>query len=466
MPWWWPADMDEPARTGSRASSLLRLLPPALDAVVEGSWLAVVYLVVQVLWVHGDVAMGPLELAIFAGIGLAVSRHRWGGVDPAVTVIVVAAAAGICGWLLSPVARAELAGGDLGAALAANPGGWLAAAAVLRGAAHVNPADDDAVVARVLALGLPLLAIPWILAGFATPAARAAFAEPAFVATVMFVSTALLAIAVARLETLGVATGIDWRANRPWLAVLAGVVLLMVAVAAPLAFVVGVPIEAAILGALGPLGILATAGVFVVAVYTQLVTVVLSAILGIFGLTPRPPVAPTPPPAPPANIPQGDASASQPMFVAILTAAVIIVAVVAVVAIALVVWQWLRPRATIFRRPVSEQRSIVIPRDALRISLPRRPRRKAVRYPEPHDAVTAYLALLRGLGDVPEAARGESETPAAHAGRLRPTAAGGLPLDLLAADYELARYGEHPLTAAEHRRALARSRELLVRLRG
>jgi len=466
MPFWWQADVGEPAQTGSRASSLLRLLPPVLDAIVEGSWLAVVYLVVQVLWVHGDVAMGPLELAIFAGIGLTVSRHRWGGVDPAVTVIVVAAAAGICGWLLSPVARAELAGGDLGAALAANPGGWLAAAAVLRGAAHVNPADDDAVVERVLALGLPLLAIPWILAGFATPAARAAFAEPAFVATVAFVSTALLAIAVARLETLGVATGIDWRANRPWLAVLAGVVLLMVAIAAPLAFVVGVPIEAAILGALGPLGILATAGVFVVAVYTQLVTVVLSAILGIFGLTPRPPVAPTPPPAPPANIPQGDASASQPVFVAILTAAVIIVAVVAVVAIGLVVWQWLRPRATILRRPVSEQRSIVIPRDALRISLPRRPRRKAVRHPEPRDAVAAYLALLRGLGEVPEAARVESETPAGHALRIRPTAAGGLPLDLLAADYELARYGGRALTPAEHRRALARSRRLLSRLRG
>ncbi len=457
--------MDEPARTGSRASSLLRLLPPALDAIVEGTWLAVVYLVVQVLWVHGDVAMGPLELAIFAGIGLGVSRHRWDGVDPAVIVIVVAAAAGTCGWLLSPVARAELAGGDLGAALAANPGGWLAAAAVLRGAAHVNQADDDAVVARVLTLGLPGLAIPWILAGFATPAARAAFAEPAFVATVAFVSTALLAIAVARLETLRVATGVDWRANRPWLAVLAGVVLLMVAIAAPLAFVVGVPIEAAILGALGPLGILATAGVFVVAVYTQLVTVVLSAILGIFGLTPRPPVAPTPPPAPPVNIPQGDASASQPVFVAFLTAAVIIVAVVAVVAIALVVWQWLRPRTTAFRRPASEQRSIVVPRDALRISLPKLPRRRTVRHPEPHDAVTAYLALLRGLSDVPEAARGESETPAAHALRLRPTAAGGLPLDLLAADYELARYGGRVLTAAEHRRALARSRRLLNRLR-
>ena len=48
------------------------------------------------------------------------------------------------------------------------------------------------------------------------------------------------------------------------------------------------------------------------------------------------------------------------------------------------------------------------------------------------------------------------ETPIAHASRLRGDGTGGLALDLLAADYQLTRFGGVDLSRAEERRALSR----------
>ncbi len=39
-------------------SSAPDLLPAALDAVVEGAWLAIAYLAVQVLGAHGPILLG------------------------------------------------------------------------------------------------------------------------------------------------------------------------------------------------------------------------------------------------------------------------------------------------------------------------------------------------------------------------------------------------------------------------
>jgi hypothetical protein len=53
-----------------------------------------------------------------------------------------------------------------------------------------------------------------------------------------------------------------------------------------------------------------------------------------------------------------------------------------------------------------------------------------------------------------------SETPAAHARRLRDEGRGDLGLELLVADYELDRFGGVSLTPNEERRAIARWRRL------
>jgi hypothetical protein len=98
---------------------------------------------------------------------------------------------------------------------------------------------------------------------------------------------------------------------------------------------------------------------------------------------------------------------------------------------------------------------------------PARPRlRRRPRPLAPVDAVTAYLRLVDDLASRPGLRRGPAETPAEHARRLRVAGRTGLSMDLLAADYALARYGEIPLTEVEDRRAVTRWRSLRGRLLG
>jgi hypothetical protein len=80
--------------------------------------------------------------------------------------------------------------------------------------------------------------------------------------------------------------------------------------------------------------------------------------------------------------------------------------------------------------------------------------------PDPSTAVEAYVRLLDDLDRRPDARRETAETPAAHAARLRATGAADLSLDLLAADYALARFGGVELSSAEDRRAVERWRRL------
>ena len=83
---------------------------------------------------------------------------------------------------------------------------------------------------------------------------------------------------------------------------------------------------------------------------------------------------------------------------------------------------------------------------------------------EPAGAAAAYVALVEDLDRHPTVRRERAETPAEHAARLRAAGRSGLSLDLLAADYALARYGEVELSAREDRRGIARWRALRRRL--
>jgi hypothetical protein len=94
---------------------------------------------------------------------------------------------------------------------------------------------------------------------------------------------------------------------------------------------------------------------------------------------------------------------------------------------------------------------------AVRPRLGRRGRRRAL---APVDASTAYEALLADLADRPVVRREPAETPAEHARRLRTDGTSDLRLDLLAADYALARFAGLTLSTREDRRALNRWRSL------
>ncbi len=429
----------------------LDLLPPTLDVVAEAAWLAIVYLVLQVLGAHGPVLLGPIQFAALAAIGLAVARGAlpWSGRG---VLAATAAIAGLAGWLLSPAARDAVLAGRIDVALSLHAGGWLAGLAVVRGAAHADPGDDDLVLARLLAWGLPALVVPWLLSQVVGPAARAAFVEPAFVATLTFVVSVLLAIAVARLDALGSRSGVNWRSNPAWLLVLALIVAATVLVGLPLALVLGVPLDAAIRGALGPLWLLVVAVVAVIAIPAGLLAtglvLVLRVLLG-----------------PSHALPAAAASAIHgfhPEPATGLPGPVYAIAILAVVvaALAFLAWQLL-PTFT-GRRDASldEERQIVLPGAIVRpgLPLPRlRPRRQPI---APRDAATAYVAAVEDLRAVPELARGTDETPTSHVRRLRAAGRGLVPLELLAADYALARYAGRALSVAEDRRGLARWRRL------
>jgi Domain of unknown function (DUF4129) len=121
----------------------------------------------------------------------------------------------------------------------------------------------------------------------------------------------------------------------------------------------------------------------------------------------------------------------------------------------------------VFRSPTlapykapSEDRSFVRPRLSLRLDLSARRLTLPRRQPAPTDAATAYVAVLHLLASRPDLARQAAESPLAHARRVR---TGGLPdaaLSLLAADFQLQRYGDRQLGLQERRKALARWRRI------
>ncbi len=428
-----------------RWSSALDALPIALDAVVEGAWLAIAYLVLQVLGAHGSILLGPVQFAALAAVGLLLGQGALprgnGGV-----VALVAVVAAVAGWLLAPEVRDALLAGDVNRALGFHAGGWLAGVAVVRGAIHGESYEDDEVASRLLAWGLPALAVPWLLAQVATPAARAAFAEPAFVATLTFVVTALLSLAVARLDALGAGSGVDWRRNRSWLLVLGLIVAGTVLVGLPLAVALGVPLAAAVRGALGPLWIVFAVAVALLAIPAGLLA---AGLVALFRAILHPSQTPS------QQAPAG--AAIQAPQLAPGSGLVFTIAVVVAILglLALVAWR-LWPGRGPQHRIEDEERGIVIPQGSLHVGLPMPRWHRPSRVPAPSDAVTAYVATVDDLAGHPGLARAVDETPAGHARRLRLDGRGMVPLDLLAADYQLARYACRGLTRAEDRRGVAR----------
>jgi hypothetical protein len=131
----------------------------------------------------------------------------------------------------------------------------------------------------------------------------------------------------------------------------------------------------------------------------------------------------------------------------------------AVLAILILVRLWMRQIGPVETDP-NEIRTIDRGDEPTRAGNAGRRRRRTT----PVDAVTAYVALIDDLDHRPTVRRDPSETPAEHARRLRHDGVGALGLDLLAADYALARFGGMDLAEREDRRAVGRWRHLRGRL--
>ena len=275
----------------------------------------------------------------------------------------------------------------------------------------------------------------------------------------LFLVTGILALSLSRLGLIATGAAVDWRRNPAWLALLVVLLLVTAGVAIATSTYAG-PVIVVALGALfAPLLII---GFFVgfdrrsigILALSVIGTAAVATLLQLFAsnntaLPPVPPGAAIPP--------EPDVAAATPVTIGVLG----VVLAVAVIALLVLARLWLR-------RPRDEEPLVPETREIDRgdWELERAGRRRGLfrRRPSVRDAVTAYRALLADLEPHADLRRLPGETPAEHAARLRHAGDGGLALDLLAADYGLARFGGVTLSPREERRALARAAALRRRL--
>lgn len=431
------------------------LVPLALAIVAESAWVAVAAGLVQEFALHeprlGIAAMAPFVIGGVVAARLFADRPGW-----PLLALAFCAAGGVIGWLLAPETTAALASDGPGAAVGAHPGGWLAGIAVLRGFAHARSPLSEATLANLIGFGIPGLAVAAIAGGMVAEPWRGQFLAEAFVAAIAFGASATLALALVRLSEVGADSSFDWRHNPSWVALLVVLVAMAVALAVPasnavtpiFAFVVGATIAPIVIigGIIGfnlrAARILATFAV---------VTIGIGALASILGLRPDP-----------SSLRQDGLIAipneqpAQPGAELIIGSGIVVL--LAVVGILILARQWMR-HLTASKDRVLEERMI----DRSEWSAaPRKHRLR--RRATPTDAVGAYVELVSDLADRPSLRREPAETPAEHARRLRVAGQSGLSLDLLAADYALARFGGVVLSSVEDRRAVGRWRKLRRRL--
>ncbi len=446
------------SRADDRTSKVIGLVPVGLVVVAEAAWISVIGGLLQE-FAFREPVLGIPAFAAFVVAGVAAARvlgRRLGRRWPVVALLLIAIAS-IVGWLASPAARDALREG-LGPALTAHPAGLLAGLALLRGFAHARLPLVEDTVARLLGLGVPGLAISAMIGGVVGEPFRGRFLDDGLGMSIVFIVAATLALAITRLTVVGSDGGFDWRRNPTWLGLTIGLLVVAIVVAVPLSVVAGTAIESVFAIALGPmllLGLLTgldrtVRRVLGLIFATGLIVLI---ILRIFAQKPSPPN-----PAPGAAAGQGTPSVADQVMTISLGGLLLIASVIAILILAAV---WLERTRPPDDDLLHESRTID---HGPGHSAPRRRRVRFGRRAEPTGAAAAYVALVRDLDAHPEVRRGAAETPAEHAARLRSDGRATLSLDLLAADYALARYGGRTLPEREDRRAVRRWRALRRRL--
>jgi len=433
--------------------------PEAVAAIIaacalEGAWVALAYVMVESLAREGPPPLSILAFAVAALVGFGsarwAARSRALPYGTAIAVIVLIAA--LIGWLVPLGIGAGDVLGQPFQVVQRHPGGLLLGLAVLRGTAHMTPEDDEGIAEAALSFGLVAIGGAWILLAATGGTSQPWVAEMAFLATAVFVASALVSLGLARLAGLRDAEAVG--ADRRTGIVLFGVVAILLAVSLPLAAVLGVPLDAALRGGLGPvadlIGLVIPILLLPAALIATLLVVAFQFLTG-GGRVDQPPVL-----VDPGSIWSefgklvGSGGASVP-------GVGLVALIAATVAAALLI------RALIQRPPTSElHRGFVETREVepivslrlptLRLGLPARQR-------APTTASQAYLASLGVLAASPDLARLAGETPSEHAARIS-TSPPGSALRRLAADYTLAEFGRRTLSSAEHRRAIERWRRL------
>lgn len=452
-----------PGPAAPAAGRVLAALPTLLALVAEGAWVAVLYAFLRGA-AQEEIQPGLLVFTGFAAAGLLVGRAlapRLGDRWPAAAVV-AAGLATAAGWLSDGGTWSALLSSEPLSALGTNPGGWLTGLAFVRGVAYVRPPGSGGAVRSPMPIALPLIAVTFLVGGMIAEPGRSAFRDAALVSTVVFVASATLAVALGRAGTLGRAGGFDWRSNPAWYGLLLVVVAGILLVAVPAAHAVG-PLVVVVIAVL-PVPLLFVG--LVVGFDRRLLKVLLvllgivAVLIVIFRLFSSGAVLPETGPA-------GQAPAQPPTPDWLIITGGMLLLVLVAVAVAVLAALWMRQAPLREGGDVAEERTI----DrglAGRSRLPRRTRFRLRRRDEPTDAPTAYLATLGELASDPALERHADETPAEHARRLRGIERGRpieVAVGLLAADYELARFGGAALTPAEHRRALARWRRVRALVR-
>ncbi len=440
--------------------SLLVLVPAGLVLVAEAAWIAVFAALLDAFALHAPVTGVPLLLLAAAG-GMAASRTLGSRLESAwpLAAVGLTVLAGALGWLASPEVRDILAtggAGSAGSAFAANPGGWLASLAVVRGMAHARLPVDPQRVGTMLAAVVPGLALAAILGGMVAEPWRGLFLAAAQLQVLLFLATGILALALSRLAQVDAFDlRADWRRNPAWVALVAVLVLATAAAALVVSVVVGRGIALTLWALLVPALLVGFIVGFDrrslrIVLLSVALAAVLTTILRLLGSAESSALPVTAPPV----AGNGQPEAGNEVALGI----VVIVLAVGVVGVLVLARLWVR------RSPagVAADDEVRVIDHGGALDGPARPRRatRFRRRAKPLDAVAAYRALIDDLQGRPPVARGPSETPAEHAARLRADGHGSLALDLLAADYGLARFGGGDLTAVEHRRAVGRAGKL------
>ena len=432
-----------------RSTWLADAAPTFFAILAEGAWLTIVYLAIGLAFGTDAAPLSLASLALAVAVGVLLGRLIEDRASRGIVLVVAVAVAASVGILAHEAARSAL-GSGISKVVGAHPGGAIVGLAIVRGYAHRGAGDQEASMDRLLRWGVLLLIVPWLLG---TSLGGDGFVTEAFAATVIFVGAGLVALAGARLRSLGDAAGVDWRAGRAWLGtvgvVLAGMVVLIV----PSAIVLGDPAAVAMREIVGPVAIMlwaipvglgAVVGVFIAPLFGILGPLLEAIRVNLLQQAPTP--------AAPPDV-QTPGAVDADWLLGLVALAVLLVAI------------WLarrivgaRRRAALIPQERGDQRSFVLPTG---FRLPRLQRRQGRRIlPTPHDAVSAYLRVLADLEDDPHAARLPNETPADHAARLRRQGTSGLALDLLAADYQLVRFACVELTSRERLRAIERWRHI------
>jgi hypothetical protein len=442
-------------RSSWPAERLVGWLLPVLAIVAEGAWLAVVYVAVETSIDGQAPLLGTLELAVAAGAAAAAVRRGWLLPDDRpLTFFGVLVAIGAVGWLWDADVRSLALSGNLAGAIGLHPGGWLLLVAAMRGVGRGHEIDDRALT-RLVLLGVPGLALPWILGQLGAGDLQAIFVEHAFVASLTFIGAGFMAAGLARLQEIGRETGVDWRTNRSWLGTVLGVLAVVLAIGLPGAYLLGLPVDTVMRGVIGPVVSLIGYVFLALAFVAAILSTALYEALSMIGIALPPPLTPEEI----ARLPEVREYTIEQLQGPIVTVA-ILWAVITLLAV-IVVRTWIRRRSRTAVRGGTEERSFTIPQRSFRLQIPRLGPPARRRTDPPTEAVGAYLAALADLDDrAPAQARREAESPHAHASRVAIPEVGALQ-----ADYALARYGQRRLTDAEHRRAIGRWRRLRQRLR-